>query len=254
MPSSAAATTALIVAAGFSRYVLVRLDSVVLLLASLAGPGVMGPPHRKRQATGWVPDHPEIKEHKQPLILMKGRTGQLVGQWPFVRMHHADEGREAMSELTFKETTLKLKGILRKITESITPEEKSAVRQEIVDYIDDDLPLGPAFEEVRRIARETFEDLGRSVKASSLSRVRARIDQLIGHAQTVTAVAAEAENTLKLQRLQLAHQVTNSTAGALEQLRVAQEALAEKDDAKAAEHITAATTSLLAIQRRITEE
>jgi hypothetical protein len=156
--------------------------------------------------------------------------------------------------LTIREATVKLKGILRKINESMSPEEKSAIRQELVDYIDDDLPFGPAFEEVRRVARETFDDLGRSVDASSLGRVRDRVDQLISHAQTVTAVTAEAENAIKLLRLQLVHQVTSATAEALEDVRAANLALGEKDSAGAAEHIEAATTTLLSLQRHVGKE
>ena len=64
--------------------------------------------------------------------------------------------------------------ILDRIGESIDDDAKLKIRQEMIEF-KRSLPWEPEFAELRRIAQETFDDLGRSINARTHSPNRSPV-------------------------------------------------------------------------------
>lgn len=102
-----------------------------------------------------------------------------------------------------------LERILDRIDESIDDDAKLSMRQEVLEFRRS-LPWEPEFAELRRIAQEAFDDLGRSINQSVLARMRERGRELAKYVETISAVTSRAEKNIEILRLKHVQTVTTA--------------------------------------------
>ena len=128
--------------------------------------------------------------------------------------------------MNVEEAANKLEAILDQINDSMNDDKKLQIRDELLEF-KRSLPWDPEFKELRRIADETFDDLGRSVNQSVLTRMRGRGKELAKYVETISAITARAEknvDTLKLKFVRSVVTTTREVADAVRAIKTSIEA------------------------------
>lgn len=117
-----------------------------------------------------------------------------------------------------KEAANILEAILDRTTSNFSDDEKLQIRDEILEF-KRSLPWEPEFKELRSIADDAFDDLGRSINQSVLNRMRQRSKELSKYMETISAVTDRAEKDVDALRLKLIRSVTETSKAVADAVR-----------------------------------
>lgn len=117
-----------------------------------------------------------------------------------------------------KEAANILEAILDRTTSNFSDDEKLRIRDEILEF-KRSLPWEPEFKELRSIADNAFDDLGRSINQSVLNRMRQRSKELSKYMETISAVTDRAEKDVDALRLKLIRSVTETSKAVADAVR-----------------------------------
>jgi hypothetical protein len=117
-----------------------------------------------------------------------------------------------------KDAANTLESILDRITIGLSDDTRILIREEILEF-KRSLPWEPEFAELRTIADEAFDDLGRSINQSVLGRMRQRSKALAKYMETISAVTDRAEKDVDTLRLKLIRSVTESSRAVAEAVK-----------------------------------
>jgi hypothetical protein len=120
--------------------------------------------------------------------------------------------------MNVKAAANQLEAILDRITNSISDDEKLQLRDAILEF-KRSLPWEPEFKELRSIADDAFDDLGRSVNQSVLNRMRQRSKALSKYMETISSVTDRAEQDVDALRLKLISSVTTASRSVADAVR-----------------------------------
>jgi uncharacterized protein YukE len=143
--------------------------------------------------------------------------------------------------------------ILDRIGESIDDDAKLKIRQEIIEF-KRSLPWEPEFAELRRIAQETFDDLGRSINQSVFNRMRERAKELDKYIETISAITGRAEKNIETLRLKYVQAVTTAAKEMADAVRAIKSSIEANDLPAASEKTEESLDLILKLISDITKE
>ena len=144
----------------------------------------------------------------------------------------------------------RLEGIIDRIDASIDDNAKLVLRQELIEF-KRELPWDPEFAEIRRIAQEAFDDLGRSINQSVLNRMSTRGKELRKLVETVSAVTGAAEKKIDTLRLKYVQALTGAATDVADAVRQIKASLEINDLPAASEKAEDALNKILLLISRI---
>jgi hypothetical protein len=143
--------------------------------------------------------------------------------------------------------------ILDRIGESIDDDAKLKIRQEVIEF-KRSLPWEPEFAELRRIAQETFDDLGRSINQSVFNRMRERAKELDKYIETISAITGRAEKNIETLRLKYVQAVTTAAKEMADAVRAIKSSIEANDLPAASEKTEESLDLILKLISDITKE
>ena len=120
--------------------------------------------------------------------------------------------------MNLEEAANQLELTLDQVNDSLTDTQMLGIRDDLLAY-KRSLPWGAEFKELRRLADEAFDDLGKSVNQAVLKRMRERSKDLSKYVETFAAVTANAEKDIDQLRLKLIRQVTQTALEVAQSVR-----------------------------------
>jgi len=108
-----------------------------------------------------------------------------------------------------EEAANELEHIIESITNDIDDDARLELRDRLIE-LKRNMPWDPEFSELRRMAKETYEDLGEAINESVLQRMRARGKEMDKHAEIISAVTKKAEKDVETLRLKQVFAITAS--------------------------------------------
>lgn len=145
-----------------------------------------------------------------------------------------------------------LEHLLDRVDGSLEGDGLLEVRGELIEF-KRELPWEPEFAELRRIATDAFDELGRTLNQSALNRMRARGRELAKHVETLSAITSRAEKNRETLRLRHVQAVTTAAKEVADAVRAAQASIAANDLPAASEKTEEALGRLLRLMEEISE-
>lgn len=146
-----------------------------------------------------------------------------------------------------------LEHILDRINESIDDDTKLKIRQELIEF-KRSLPWEPEYAELRRIAEETFDDLGRSINQSVLDRMRKRAKEIAKYIETISAITSRTEKKIESLRLKYIQAVTTAAKEVADAVRAIRSSIEANDLPAASEKTEESLGLILKLMSDITKE
>jgi len=146
-----------------------------------------------------------------------------------------------------------LERILDRINESIDDDTKLKIRQELIEF-KRSLPWEPEYAELRRIAQETFDDLGRSINQSVLDRMRKRAKEIDKYIETISAITIRTEKKIASLRLKYVQAVTTAATEVADAVRAIRSSIEANDLPAASEKAEESLDLILKLMSDITKE
>lgn len=153
-----------------------------------------------------------------------------------------------MPRPTLPDAAAELREMLSRISETMTDDDRLALRDALNQFMAT-LPWDSEFDELRALANETFDDLGRQVTRAALDRLRERRTRLARHVDALESVTNRANADAKSLRLELLAKFTAASAEALADLQTIRDAIRDENYQAAAARVDAVIARLIELQR-----
>jgi hypothetical protein len=151
--------------------------------------------------------------------------------------------------MTLDTAANELEQILDRISAQLDDAQRLQIREEL-NAFKRSLPWDPMFAELRRLAQESFDDLGAALNAAVLKRLRERERELTKHVETLTSITDRANRNADQLRLKHIQMVTRAADEVAKAVKSVQTAIQSNDLPTAA----AQTEQALALVQRLVAE